>query len=82
MIQPIININGTDKQDLVDPRIAALDHINDVIETLKHVTPNGRDYPGQAERCLADRQKHYDRIAALRSLYEEIYAEAIAIKGQ
>ena len=82
MIQPIININGTDKRDLVDPRIAALDHINDVIETLKHATPNGRDYPGEAERCLADRQKHYDRIKALRSIYEEIYAEAIAIKGQ
>lgn len=82
MIQPIININGTDKQDLIAPRLTAMGLINDVIDNLKLATPNGRDYPGEDERCLADRQKHYDRIAALRSLYEEIYAEAIAIKGQ
>ena len=82
MIQPIININGTDKDDLVNPRIAALDHINDVIETLKHVTPNGRDYLGDTERLNADRQKHFDRIATLRTLYNELYEEAIAIKGQ
>ena len=82
MIQPIININGTSKDDLVNPRIAALDHINDVIETLKHVTPNGRDYPGNIERLNADRQKHFDRIATLRTLYNELYEEAIAIKGQ
>lgn len=82
MIQPIININGTSKDDLVNPRIAALDHINDVIETLKHVTPNGRDYPGDTERLNADRQKHFDRIAYLRTLYNELYEEAIAIKGQ
>lgn len=82
MIRPIININGTSKDDLVAPRLQALDHINDTIEALKQATPNGRDYPGDTERCLADRQLHYDRINTLRTLYNHLYEEAIAIKGQ
>lgn len=82
MISPIVNINGTSKDDLINPRLAALDHINDVIEELKNVTPNGRDYPGDTERCMADRQIHYDRINTLRNLYNHLYEEAIAIKGQ
>ena len=82
MISPIVNINGTSKDDLINPRLAALDHINDVIEELKSVTPNGRDYPGDTERCMADRQIHYDRINTLRTLYNHLYEEAIAIKGQ
>lgn len=82
MIKPIININGSSKDDLVNPRLAALDHINDTIEALKQATPNGRDYPGDIERCHADRQYHTDRIIALRMLYNELYEEAIAIKGQ
>ena len=82
MITPTININGSSKDDLINARLAALDHINDVIEALKQVTPNGRDYPGDTERCMADRQIHYDRISALRVLYNHLYEEAIAIKGQ
>lgn len=82
MISPIVNINGTSKDDLINPRLAALDHINDVIEELKNITPNGRDYPGDTERCMADRQIHYDRINTLRTLYNHLYEEAIAIKGQ
>lgn len=82
MISPIVNINGTSKDDLINPRLAALDHINDVIEELKNITPNGRDYPGDTERCMADRQIHYDRINMLRNLYNHLYEEAIAIKGQ
>lgn len=82
MIKPVININGSSKDDLINARLQALDHINDVIEALKQVTPNGRDYPGDTERCMVDRQLHYDRINTLRTLYNHLYEEAIAIKGQ
>lgn len=82
MIQPIININGTSKDDLINPRLEACDLIMDAIEALRNATPNGRDYPGDTERCLADRQKHYDRLNALRSLHIQIFDEALAIKGQ
>lgn len=82
MITPKLNINGSSADDLINPRLKAMDHLMDAIEALKQITPNGRDYPGNTTACLADREAHYDRITAIKALREEIYAEAIAIKEQ
>ena len=82
MINPIININGSSADDLIRPRLMAMDLINDVTEELKRVTPNGRDYPGAYDRCQEDRDEHYERLQRLQSIREEIFAEALAIKEQ
>ena len=79
MISPTLNVNGTSAADLIDPRRAAFDHLTKAIDSLRQVTPNGRDYPGNAERCDADRREHFDRILTLNALREQIYAEAVAI---
>ena len=82
MIKPVININGSSKDDLFGPRLDAMDRIGEAIEELKKVTPNGRDYPGDNDQCLADRKIHYDRIKVLQDLYIELYDEALAIRRQ
>ena len=82
MITPRININGTSANDLINPRLQAMDHLMDAIEALSQAVPNGRDYPGNATACTADREEHYDRIKAIKAIREAIYAEAIAIKEQ
>ena len=78
-ITPTLNINGTSAADLIDPRRAAFDALTNVIIILRQVTPNGRDYPGDADRCAADRSAHFDRLLTLNTLKEQIYAEAVAI---
>lgn len=82
MITPKLNINGSSADDLIDPRLKAMANLDLAIEALSQVTPNGRDYPGNAEGCAADRTAHFARTAALSAIREEIYAEAIAIKQQ
>jgi hypothetical protein len=82
MITPKLNINGSSADDLINPRLAAMDCLMDAIEALSQAVPNGRDYPGNSTACLADREEHYDRIKAIKALREAIYAEAIAIKEQ
>lgn len=82
MITPLLNINGSSADDLINPRLAAMDHLMDAIEALSQAVPNGRDYPGNSTACIADREEHYDRIKAIKALREAIYAEAIAIKEQ
>jgi hypothetical protein len=82
MIRPILNINGSSALDLIDQRRNAIDHLMDAIEALKQVTPNSRDYPGQYDRCLDDRDTHFDRLAALHTLREELLDEAIHIQQQ
>jgi hypothetical protein len=82
MIRPILNNNGTDAFDLIDARRNAMDLINELIEALKQVTPNGRDYIGDTERLTADRNLHFDRLAALHTLREELLDEALYIQKE
>ena len=82
MIRPIINNNGTNALDLIDGRRNAMDLIDEVIDTLKQLTPNGRDYLGDRDRLIADRNLHFDRLAALHTLREELLDEALHIQRQ
>lgn len=80
MITPKLNINGSSAADLIEPRQRAWKLIDDVVEQLQQITPNGRDYPGDAVACTDDREEHYDRIATLRKLQDTLLHEALAIK--
>jgi hypothetical protein len=82
MIRPILNINGSSAFDLIDQRRNAMDALLEAIDALKHLTPNGRDYPGHYDRCIADRDIHFDRLAALHALREELLDEALHIQQQ
>lgn len=82
MIRPTLNPNGSSAFDLIDPRRTAMDHLMDAIEALKQVTPNGRDYPNNTLACVADRVTHFDRLAALHTLREELLDEALHIQKQ
>ena len=82
MIRPTLNPNGSSAFDLIDPRRTAMDLINEVIDALKQVTPNGRDYIGDTDRLTADRNLHFDRLAALHTLREELLDEALYIQKE
>jgi hypothetical protein len=82
MIRPTLNINGTDAFDLINPRRNAMALIDEVIDALKQVTPNGRDYICDRDRLIADRDTHFDRIAALHTLRNELLDEALHIQQQ
>jgi len=82
MIRPIINNNGSSAFDLIDARRNAMDLIDEVIDALKQVTPNGRDYIGDTERLTADRNLHFDRLSTLHTLREELLDEALHIQQQ
>ena len=82
MIRPTLNINGSSAFDLIDPRRTAMDLLLDAIDALKQATPNGRDYPNDPMACVADRTTHFDRLAALHTLREELLDEALHIQQQ
>jgi hypothetical protein len=82
MLRPTLNINGTSADDLIEPRRDAYDALQAAIKALQQVTPNGRDYPGDNDQCVADRQTHYTRLAAITAIATEIVAEAVLIKEQ
>jgi hypothetical protein len=82
MITPTINPNGSSEDDLIAPRLDAALYLKSAIEALKQATPNGRDYPGDGDRCIADREEHFDRLAKLRAVFDQIANEILYIKEQ
>jgi hypothetical protein len=84
LISPTLNINGSSAEDLIAPRREALDHLMDAIEALRKVAPNGRDYPypDGFDALTRDRDIHFTRLESLKSLREEIFAEALAIQSR
>jgi hypothetical protein len=82
MIRPTLSISGSSAADLIQPRRDAMDALLDAIEALKQVTPNGRDYICERDRFIDDRTTHFDRLAALRVLREELLEEALHIGNQ
>lgn len=82
MIRPTINPNGSSEDDLIAPRLDAALYLKSAIVALKQVTPNGRDYPGDADSCSSDRAEHFDRLVILRTMLEQIANEALYIKEQ
>lgn len=82
MITPTLNINGSSAHDLIEPRQQAWKLLDDVVEALQQITPNGRDYPGNSTALMADRVEHYLRIEDLRDLQATLLREALHIKDQ
>lgn len=80
-ITPTINLNGTSRDDLIEPRRKAFDHLQAAIDALRSAAPNGRDYPGEPERCLKDRDEHWRRLGQLQALADRLLHEAVLIKG-
>jgi len=80
MITPTININGSSIHDLVNPRLAAMDHLMAATEALRQTAPNGRDYPGDHEGLQRDRELHFRRLEEIKCLREELMREAVRIK--
>ena len=76
---PIVHDNGTSKQSLLDSRDDVYDALRAVLERLRDMAPNGRDYypdPGRMERAV---ELHRARGQYVLDLMTAIEAEMDAI---
>lgn len=81
-ILPIVHMNGTSKQQLIDNLYAASGAVYECRERLAAAAPNGRDYylvPGLADKAFA---QHARRMKVLDELFAELQAEAIGVSEQ
>ena len=79
-MKPIVNINGTSREELIEQRIDARRAVTDLISALRHTVPHGRDYIGNQEAFDRDRAICRERFAALYTLYNTLLDEALNIQ--
>ena len=84
MQAPLIHLNGTSRQSLLDQLCDAGEAVRKAMDALCQASPNGRDYyplgPEAYKRALDEHQSRYDRLTSVRRELEEL-TEAIADAG-
>lgn len=82
IMRPLINLNGTSPDSLIDARIKARDAVLALMQALGETAPNGRDYIGDSAAYNRDLEIYRARLAALESLYEALGDEALDIQAR
>jgi len=75
IIFPIVHLNGTSPEELIDLRENVYGKIRELRDEIKKMGPNGRDYypePGLLEKAQI---QHFARLAVLDILAEGIESE-------
>ena len=79
-ILPIVHLNGTSRDELIDLRRNAMSALHDALYFMAKMHPHGRDYypvDGLYEQALA---QHAARVQAVESVYDSITEEALALQ--
>jgi len=78
---PLIHLNGTSKNDLVDLLCGASQALNQAYDTLRYTVPNGRDYyplgPAAMQRAVTEHENRMRRLDAIKAEIDTL-AEAIS----
>ena len=80
LMKPIVTLNGTCREDLIDQRLAAMGALQTAMEALQRLAPHGRDYIGEPDAYKRDRAIYQTRFAALDAMRNELSDEAVAIQ--
>ena len=80
MIAPTINLNGDEKQTLLDPVVAAMIAVSDATRAVRAIAPNGRNYPnGDVQEALSEL---LEIVAQMEDIQRELIAYMEAIEDQ
>jgi hypothetical protein len=80
-MQPVVNLNGSSRDDLIAQRIALRSALMDAMKALSNMSPHLRDYSDVSD-WQRDRAVYVERFKALDRLYEEVGEEAASIAEQ
>ncbi len=73
MQMPVIHMNGTSRDRMVEQYCAARQAVLDAIEALAKIDVNGRDYyPLGPDAITIARSEHYDRMEALSNVASDL----------
>lgn len=84
-ITPIVHLNGTSAQELIDQQRAVLDAADTMLKALHAATPHGRDFynkPGPENWAELARRAHAERIKAVHQIMEDALTIAMSVQEQ
>lgn len=82
IIAPIIHLNGTSKDHLINALSDAYDALERAAEKVRRCAPNGRDYYPQPGLMKFAEEQHIRRLEVIRNLQVSIEREIELIQEQ
>ena len=82
LMRPIVNLNGTSPEALIDARLEARTACLALMGVLQGLLPTGRDYIGHPDAYRRDLNIHSARLLALDNLLNDLGDEALAIQDR
>lgn len=75
---PVVNLNGTSRESLIEQNVAALSAVRAALSTVCDAAPHGRDFQiSPAGDYVLARKAHFARVEQLLAMTREF--EAIAM---
>ena len=69
---PVISLNGTNKQTLLDETLSAMEAVRVAIQKLESMTVNARDY-GNINRAIEEHRNRQQKLKDIRQELSNIY---------
>lgn len=80
---PTVHLNGTSRDGLMKPLMAAVEALQLAIDAVQQACPNGRDYYVQSDGAIKEAlRQHGTRVQALAEVRTELYEIAEQIDAQ
>jgi hypothetical protein len=83
VIVPVVNLNGTSAEKLMEGYREALDALRTAISYMPSIEPHGRDYQTEERTVFSEAaDQHRSRVKALEGVYQDIELIALAVQDQ
>jgi hypothetical protein len=83
IIVPVVNLNGTSAERLLEGYREALDALRAARSAMHMISPHGRDYQTEERTVYMEAaDQHQSRLRALDQMYQEIELIALAVQDQ
>ena len=70
---PTIHLNGTSQESLMEALEQASGKVQEAIDALSEVAPNGRDYYPQGESAINEAvDEHRSRVKRMQAVFDEL----------
>jgi len=82
LVPPIVNLNGTSREELLAQQLDVLEAIEVLIRTMQVAMPNARDFQPRPQEYIPARDAWIERIEILTQMKQQLAANAYCISQQ
>jgi len=82
LVPPIVNLNGSSRQELLDQQLEVLLALDVLISRMRQAAPHARDFQPRPQEYIPAREAWNERVEALIEMKGQLASNAYCISQQ